>query len=123
MSRRNNLTEKQRKQRQEFVTHTVDRQFKIEEHSTEFETLINKLHRTMENCHESSEVREWVVSHRNSKWIPEPILRRMGVKTIFDEGEHLAPYSLTESGVVLEPASLEEIEEVEEDATTQKQAA
>lgn len=117
------LTEKQRKQRQEFVTHTVDQQFKIEEHITEWEQLLTRLGLTELNCTESAEVREWVTSRRNSRYIPEPILRRLGIRTMFDEG-NLAPYSLTESGVVIEPAPLEELEEeVGNDAETTQEAA
>lgn len=118
---RHNLTERQRKQRQEFVTHTVDQQFRIEEHATEWERLLQYLGLTDENCTESPEVREWAVAHRNSKWIPVPILRRLRLRTMFDEGD-LAPYSLTESGVVIEPASLQEIEG-ESDATLHTEAA
>ncbi len=115
------LTEKQRKQRQEFVTHSVDQQFRIESHITEWEQLLLRLGLTEANCTESFEVCEWVVAHRNSKWIPEPILRHLRLRTVFDEGD-FAPYSLTKSGVVIEPAPLQEIEE-ESDATEQAEAA
>ena len=91
MSRRN-LTEKQRKQPQEFVSGTVDLTFRQEAHSTQFEQLLGRLGLTEASCHENEECVAWCKAHKESHFVPEPVLHRMRIRTLYSET--LAPFSL-----------------------------
>jgi hypothetical protein len=127
------LTEKQRKRRQEFVSGTVDLTYKQEIHTTQFEQLLDRLGLTEANCHLHQEMVEFCRVNKDRRYIPEIVLHRLRVGTIYDEGEQLAPYSLTASGVVIpEPLTLQPLsgedgdpgdEEVEPNASSQAQAA
>jgi hypothetical protein len=117
MSRRN-LTEKQRKQRQEFVSGKVDLTFRQEIHTTQFEQLLDRLGLTEANCHENEECMTWCKAHKDSRFVPETVLHRMRIRTLYDET--LAPFSLVAGTVIPEPSPLREVEDVNEET---KQAA
>lgn len=112
MSRRN-LTEKQRKQRQEFVSGTVDLTFRQEAPTTQFEQLLDRLELTEANCHENEECVTWCKSHKDSRFVPEKVLHRMRIRTLYDET--LAPFSLIAGTVISEPSPLREVEYVNEE--------
>lgn len=105
------LTEKQQRQRQEFVSGTVDMAFRQEAHTTQFEQLLERLGLTDANCHE--ECVTWCKAHKDSRFVPEIVLHRMRIRTLYDET--LAPFSLIAGMVIPEPSPLQEVENVNEE--------
>lgn len=106
-------------QQKEWASFTVDQQFKVEQHLTEFERELLRLGLTEDNCHENAELVAWVKSHRDTRYVPEKLLARLRVRTIYDEG-NTAPFSLVEGTVIPEPSPLQEVEDANEET---KQAA
>jgi hypothetical protein len=110
---RHRLTEKQKQQRQEFVTGTVDLTFRQEAHTTQFEHLLDRLGLTEANCQENEECVSWCKAHKDSRFVPETVLHRMRIRTLYDET--LAPFSLIAGTVIPEPSPLQEVEDVSEE--------
>lgn len=107
------ITEKQRKQSQEFVTGTVGLTFRQEVHITQFEQLLSRLDLTESNCHENSECAAWCRSNRGRRYVPEIVLHRLRVKCLYEET--IAPFSLIAGAVIPEPSPLHEMEDVNEE--------
>jgi hypothetical protein len=119
MSRRN-LTEKQRRQRQEFVSGTTGLTSKQPtEHITEFQQLLQRLGLIEDACHLNEECAAWCRVNRDRRYIPENVLYRLRVKSLYEEEQ--APFSLIDNTLVPEPKPLEETEVPDE--PSQEQAA
>lgn len=103
------LTEKQRKQRQEFVTHNVGLTFKQDVHTTQFEQLLTRLGLTEETCHLSAECAAWCRSNRDRRYIPEIVLHRLRTKCLYEEKD--APFSLIDNMVIPDAPPLQEVED------------
>src|SRR5258708_6226075 len=80
----------------------IEQLVKQEVRKTEFEAMLNRLGLTEITCTESAEAIAWVSTHRNSCFIRERVLRALQCGTLYDDGD-IAPYSLTECGMIIEP--------------------
>src|ERR1700730_4096861 len=108
MARRKQFDETQKKRKQEWISHTIDKTFKQEAQATQFDQMLDRLGLIEANCTPNAEVAAWIRTNRNTRYVPERVLRTLRCRTMFDEGD-LAPYSLTESGMVIEPLPMQEV--------------
>lgn len=69
----------------EFVSGQVGLTLRQEVHPTQFEQLLDRLALTETNCHENSEIVSWVKEHKDTRYIPERVLARLHVLTIYDD--------------------------------------
>jgi hypothetical protein len=112
------LTEKQRRQKQEWVAGTTGQTIKSEiQPVTEFEALLARLHLVESTCHLNEECAAWCRANRDRRYIPENVLYRLCVKSLYEEEQ--APFSLIDNTLVPEPKPLEETEVPDEPSEEQ----
>jgi hypothetical protein len=103
---RRNLTEKQKRHRDEFSSGFVGQKFRQAVHATQFEQLLNRLNLSEDNCHLNAECAVWCRSNRDRHYIPEIVLHRLRTKCIYDDS--VAPYSLVAGIVIPEPPAAQQ---------------
>jgi len=97
------------------VTENVQR---TEVKLTEFEVLLKRVGLTEQDCMGNAEMFAWVKANKDRRYVPERLLRAMRLGTEYDSDT--SAYSLTESGIVLEPVAPSKLQGEEvEDATPQ----